>query len=61
MNLFSDLSQPPSIDTTNNGIGAKTVPAGLTYTIKANYESVVFIRAFILGRMIVAGRMTIIN
>ena len=60
MNFFTAFSQPPSIDTTNNGVQAKTVPLSLTYTIGANYESVILRRVFVLGRLVLNGRLSVI-
>lgn len=45
---------------TNLAMGARTVPVGSTWSIDANYESVVTRRMFCLGRLTLAGRLTII-
>ena len=46
--------------TTNLAVGARIIPVGQTWSIDANYESVVTRRMFCLGRLTLAGRITII-
>lgn len=60
MSFFVDLTQPPSIDTTNNGVGANVVPVSFTFTIGSNYESVVLRRMFVYGRLMLNGRVSVI-
>ena len=43
-----------------SAIGMTTVPVGTTAQIDSNYESIITRRGFINGRLIVAGRLTIL-
>lgn len=46
--------------TTNLGMGATKIPNGSTWSIDLNYESLITRRCFILGRLIVAGRLSVL-